>query len=243
MLSVAAFVSACNNPKANQTSEQAAVSTDSSGTNYVADTTVSALKWEATKIVGGHTGSIRINNGKLSIKEGNIVSGGFSIVMNTITNADLTDAKYNSDLVNHLKSPDFFNAAQFPNGKVEMSNATRDRHNGIHVTVKIIPCKQDFLLHSWLHSWLESSIDNGSQLLDSIGGQCFESIKPINRAKSDIAYVYGGFWRSGVSYLVSERFNNRSKLGSGIQWEGASARPYDALDLTYLDGVNLCRRR
>lgn len=121
MLSAAAFFASCSNQPATETTEQAAVSTDSSGAVYTVDSASSLLNWEATKIVGGHNGTIRIIDGSFNVKEGNILSGGFTIDMSSIVNVDITDAKYNSDLVNHLKSPDFFNVAAFPTSKFEVT--------------------------------------------------------------------------------------------------------------------------
>lgn len=123
MLSAAAVFASCSNQTASETTEQAVVSTDSTGVNYLVDTLASVMNWEATKIVGGHNGTIRIADGSFNVKEGNIVSGGFTINMNTIVNSDITDAKMNSDLVNHLKSPDFFNVAGFPVAKFEVTGS------------------------------------------------------------------------------------------------------------------------
>jgi polyisoprenoid-binding protein YceI len=124
MTAIAGLMTACsNNQQATQATEQAAVSQDTTGSNYIVDPASSTLLWEATKKGGsGHNGAIRLSEGKLNVKDGNIVSGSFVIDMKTITNTDLTDAKANSDLVGHLSSPDFFDAQKYPAGKFEVTS-------------------------------------------------------------------------------------------------------------------------
>lgn len=122
MATVAAFFASCSNQQAAETTEAAVVSTDSTGATYNVDTTGSMLNWVATKIVGGHDGTVRVNGGSLNLKDGNIVSGSFTVNMASITNTDLTDAEANGKLVGHLKSADFFDVAKYPAGKFEISS-------------------------------------------------------------------------------------------------------------------------
>jgi polyisoprenoid-binding protein YceI len=121
MLTIASVFASCNNQTATETSAAAEVSKDSTGTNYVVDSAASVMTWAATKKVGAHNGTINVSGGNLNIKDGNIVSGAFTINMNTIKNVDLTDSVYNGKLVGHLMSPDFFNVAAFPTGKFEVT--------------------------------------------------------------------------------------------------------------------------
>jgi polyisoprenoid-binding protein YceI len=121
-LTIAGLMTACNNQQATQATEEAAVSKDTTGTNYMLDPTASTMNWEATKKGGSsHHGTIKISEGKLNVKNGNIVSGAFTIDMKTISNVDLTDAKANSDLVGHLSSADFFDVQKYPTGKFEVT--------------------------------------------------------------------------------------------------------------------------
>lgn len=124
MLTLASVFAACNNsPKASETAAATEVSKDTTGANYNVDTTASVIDWKVDKLgIPGHNGTIMLNGGSFNIKEGNIVSGNFSINMNTIKDLDITDADMNGKLVGHLKSPDFFNAPAFPNAKFEISS-------------------------------------------------------------------------------------------------------------------------
>ena len=118
------LVSACNNQTATEaTGEQQVAATDSVGTNYAVDAASSILNWEATKIVGGHNGTISLTDGSLTVKDGNISAGGFNVNMSTIKVLDLTDPKMNGDLVGHLSAPDFFDVAKYPAGKFEITKS------------------------------------------------------------------------------------------------------------------------
>ncbi|MBK7652054.1 MAG: YceI family protein [Flammeovirgaceae bacterium] len=83
-------------------------------------TNASQLKWTGYHLAKSyeHNGNVKIKSGSLSVADGKINSGEFIIDMTTISNNDLTDAKDNTKLVNHLKSDDFFNAKKFPEAKV-----------------------------------------------------------------------------------------------------------------------------
>ncbi len=117
------LVSACNNQTATQATGEQVAATDSVGANYTVDAATSILNWEATKIVGGHNGTISLTDGSLTIKDGNISSGGFNVNMSTIKVLDITDPKMNGDLVGHLSAPDFFDVAKYPTGKFEITKS------------------------------------------------------------------------------------------------------------------------
>lgn len=122
-LSAALLIASCSNQQANQTSEQAAVSTDTSGANYVVNPAESKLRWEANKIVGGHYGHTSITEGNLNTLDGKILSGRFTVDLNSITSEDVTDAEMNTKLVNHLKSADFFNVEAYPTAVFELTSS------------------------------------------------------------------------------------------------------------------------
>lgn len=88
--------------------------------NYSVDTNTSQLKWTGYHLAKSyeHNGFVKIKSGKFSVGNDKITGGEFIIDMNSITNNDLTDAKDNAKLVNHLKSDDFFNVKKFPEAKL-----------------------------------------------------------------------------------------------------------------------------
>lgn len=98
----------------------AAFKENSAGT-YNLDMAKSGITWEGNKALGGgHTGTIMLKEGNLSYDGKKITSGTFTADMNTISNIDL-DNDMKDKLVNHLKSPDFFEVATYPTAKFVIS--------------------------------------------------------------------------------------------------------------------------
>lgn len=80
------------------------------------DTEKSVVKWSGSYSFdfGGHEGTVKIKEGGL-IKTNDKISGGqFVIDMNTIVNTD----DYSQDLIDHLKSDDFFDVENHPTAKL-----------------------------------------------------------------------------------------------------------------------------
>ena len=82
---------------------------------YMLDAASSWMKWNAQKRVGAkHNGTIEVNEGALVMQAQEIIGGSFVADMTTIADLDLTDKSFNTLLVNHLKSDDFFAVETFP---------------------------------------------------------------------------------------------------------------------------------
>jgi len=95
-------------------------------TAYTVDTEASQLKWTGYHLAKSyeHAGLIKLKSGKLTVNKGVITSGEFVADMNSITDTDITDAEKNGKLVNHLKSPDFFDVANNPEAKLVITKST-----------------------------------------------------------------------------------------------------------------------
>ncbi len=81
---------------------------------YVIDKKESMVTWKCSMVFenkGGHTGYVSLSKGELMVENGQLVGGTVDVDMNTI--ADEKHASDN-DLVEHLKSSDFFDAEKFP---------------------------------------------------------------------------------------------------------------------------------
>lgn len=114
---------ACN-PKGEkaETEEKKEVAEATGAVNYAVDS-VSLIKWACSKPTGTHTGTFMIKQGNFNIENGNIKAGNFVIDINSITDEDLlSDPKSHGMLVGHLKSPDFFDVAKYPEGKFEITS-------------------------------------------------------------------------------------------------------------------------
>ncbi len=119
---VAASFAACNGnteAKVETTEKQTAAVAD--GTIYSVDSS-SNISWTGSKPTGKHTGTFKITNGNLSVKDGALTGGTFTIDINSLNNEDLTgDAESKGKLEGHLKSPDFFDVAKYPTAKFEIT--------------------------------------------------------------------------------------------------------------------------
>lgn len=103
--------------------EAASVSADASTEgNFTLDAEKSVIEWEGAKIAYAHNGLISLSDGALSVADGRIVGGNFTIDMNSIVCLDLEDPEKNANLVGHLKSADFFEVETYPVAKFEITS-------------------------------------------------------------------------------------------------------------------------
>jgi polyisoprenoid-binding protein YceI len=90
---------------------------------FNADTEGSILNWKGFKPTGDHYGTVKVKSGFFTIIDKK-VSGEFEIDMTSIVDLDMkAGSKYNTKLVNHLKSEDFFSAEKFPVASFKISNS------------------------------------------------------------------------------------------------------------------------
>lgn len=78
------------------------------------DVKSSSIAWVGKKVTGQHDGNVQLKSGFLGLKNGKLEAGKFEIDMTSITCKDIADPAKNADLVNHLKSDDFFSVEKFP---------------------------------------------------------------------------------------------------------------------------------
>lgn len=77
----------------------------------------SSIRWAGSHSFGfgKHDGTVDLKSGELTMKQGKITGGKFTLDMNTIVN---TDGDYNEGLVDHLKNEDFFDVAKHPTAEL-----------------------------------------------------------------------------------------------------------------------------
>ena len=115
-------LSACNSTadQAITNAEQEAAA--ATGKEYVIDSNASVVKWQATH-KGGFApryGTLKLSEGNVLVDNGALMGGNFTIDINSlwVDTASVTEKdKKAIDLQNHLKSPDFFDAAKYPAAK------------------------------------------------------------------------------------------------------------------------------
>ncbi|MBN8677733.1 MAG: YceI family protein [Chitinophagales bacterium] len=91
-------------------------------TNYNVDTQGSAIVWTGYKVTGKHTGTVKIQKGNLTVDNGVLTGGSFTVDINSITCTDM-EGEYGAKLVGHLKSDDFLGAASYPTATFVITKA------------------------------------------------------------------------------------------------------------------------
>lgn len=127
IFALAVTLAACGGASSDQAKteekQEAAVAT---GNTYAIDTVTTTVDWRATH-KGGFAprfGIISVNDGSLSVENGAITGGSFIINVGglKVDTASVTEPdKKAADLEAHLKSADFFNVAQYPTARFEIT--------------------------------------------------------------------------------------------------------------------------
>jgi len=103
-------------------------------TTYKVDTQKSVLNWDGKKVTGQHNGTVKFNEGTLTVDGTKLTGGMFEFDMNSITSLDLTDAGYNAKFIGHMKSEDFFNTTKYPTSKFVITKVTPKGGNNYDIT-------------------------------------------------------------------------------------------------------------
>ncbi|WP_417429408.1 YceI family protein [Halpernia sp.] len=119
------FLSSCKKDKKVE-SETSAVTTTTDGNLYIADLANSKIEWKGYKVFKSdntsHIGTIALQSGQVTVKDGKLESGKFVANMGSLTSVDLKDDAENLAKLNgHLKSADFFDVEKFPTATYEIT--------------------------------------------------------------------------------------------------------------------------
>jgi polyisoprenoid-binding protein YceI len=122
----------CRGPVKEENKSNVPANSEFLGQKYVVDTKKSIVMWKGSMLIGSnnHIGYVDISAGALIIENGQLVGGTAEIDMNTI--AEKTHGSDN-ELVEHLKSPDFFDVEKFPNAAILMTKVVTE--NGEDITI------------------------------------------------------------------------------------------------------------
>lgn len=166
------------------------------------DITKSSIIWKGYKLFGNHTGDIMLKNGELVFDNGELTGGSFVADMNSIRATELMkdddeeeeeeeegeDDK--SDLANHLKDGDFFNAKTYPTAKFTITNVTK-QENGYtikgNMTIK--------------------NKTNEIEFPAQIQSDHFNATVKIDRTKFGIKYGSGSFFDNLGDNVIKDEFD------------------------------------
>lgn len=137
LLGGSVFLTSCvDNPEGKKAETTDSVSTTQpvAGAGLAVDTVASNIAWLGNKVTGKHNGTIKISNGTLNVQDGKLTGGKFTINMASISNLDITDSTYKSNLEGHLKSPDFFDVTKFPDATFEITSVADSGANKLKIS-------------------------------------------------------------------------------------------------------------
>jgi polyisoprenoid-binding protein YceI len=162
------------------------------------DSEKSSLKWHGEKVTGEHWGHIDLEKGWLTWENDKLTGGTFLIDMSSITNSDLEDEEYNTKLVNHLKSDDFFGVEKFPTAQLEIKSSEKFSNGKAkvkaHLTIKEITHPIEF----------EAQKD----------GNWFMAEIIVDRSKYDVRYGSGSFFDNLGDKMIYDDFTMTVKIAT-----------------------------
>lgn len=133
---IATALVACNNSASTEAGDAQEVAEATGAETYTVNAAESTVNWKGSKITGdSHAGTIAIKSGSINTDNEMITAGNFELDMTAITNTDGMDEEMTGKLMGHLASPDFFDVANHPTAKFEISTATADSLTG-NLTIK-----------------------------------------------------------------------------------------------------------
>lgn len=128
----------------------------------------STVNWTGKKVLGLHTGSIKIANGYIEIKDNLVAGGEITIDMTSISITDIADKKTHDEFLGHLQNDDFFSIDKFKSAKFYITGSSKIEINKFKIdgnlTIKGITHPVSFLatvevFTDFLHSLGEITID------------------------------------------------------------------------------------
>lgn len=155
----------------------------------------STIEWVGKKVTGSHNGTIDVSDGVITIEDGKLIGGEFTIATNTIKILDVTDAATNAQFAGHLASDDFFSIEKYPASTLTINSVTPGTGNAYHVegvlTIKAIAHPIEF----------EASID-------SIQGNTLRASATlvIDRTKYEMKFRSGNFFKDLGDTLIYNDF-------------------------------------
>lgn len=191
--------------KENENNASASIVSSRSGgkEKYVIDKYLSVVTWEcsmaASEVLGskGHSGYITISSGELVIENGQLVGGTVEVDMNTIADEF---HRSNNKLVNHLKSPDFFDVEKFPISTFVLTKVAPADGDTVNVTgnltIKGITHEVTF----------PASVDVTERTVTANGNVT------IDRTQWDVRYGSGKFFASLADKGISDDIEFHMKI-------------------------------
>ncbi|MCF2874098.1 MULTISPECIES: YceI family protein [unclassified Tenacibaculum] len=213
ILLIAFLMLSCKNNKENQAENKATLKEVAQTTetilsgNKSINIDKSTIIWKGHKILGSHTGEIKLKSAGLTFNNGTLTKGSFIVDMNTIKAVELMkdgdddeeEEEENNegeehddrdDLANHLKNEDFFDANKYPEATFTIKQATK---NGDSYKIT-----GDMTIKEITKEIAFDAI---------ISGQTLKSHLKINRTDFGIKYGSGSFFKNLGDNIIKDQFD------------------------------------
>jgi len=100
---------------------------------FAIESAQSNIDWVGRKVTGAHNGTISIKEGTLTLTDGQLAGGEFTIDTTSIKILDVTDPATNAQFAGHLASADFFASEQYPEAKFIITSAEAADENNYRI--------------------------------------------------------------------------------------------------------------
>jgi len=100
---------------------------------FAIESAQSNIDWVGRKVTGAHNGTISIKEGTLTLTDGQLAGGEFTIDTTSIKILDVTDLATNAQFAGHLASADFFASEQYPEAKFIITSAEAADENNYRI--------------------------------------------------------------------------------------------------------------
>jgi polyisoprenoid-binding protein YceI len=153
-------------------------------------TTQSNIDWVGRKVTGAHNGTIAIKDGSLTVTDGKLTGGEFTIDTTSIKILDVTDPATNAQFAGHLASDDFFSIEKYPEAILKITSVSGNHVEG-ELTIKGITHPISF----------DADIDFNADTLKATAKLV------IDRTKYEMRFRSGNFFKDLGDTLIYNDFD------------------------------------
>lgn len=161
---------------------------------YNVDTAATKIVYVGKKVTGQHTGNVTAKSGNLTFAGETISAGEVVVDMNSMTSTDITDAEMNGKYLSHMKSPDFFDTAKFPESKIVIKSSKKTA-KGLEVTGDLTMIGQTQPV-----TFLVTDLKKTDSAVSA------KSNVTLNRTKWGLKYGSGSFFKGLGDKAINDEF-------------------------------------
>ena len=163
--------------------------------DYKVNLSKSQIMWKGYKVTGSHEGTLALKSGELSYTNDQLSGGSFDIDMTSIACTDLQGGGKHK-LEGHLKSPDFFNVAEFPTAKFAITKVVSRGTPGDYKIIGDLTIKG-----------ITKSVKFQTKVNDDDNGKTAEATTTIDRSEFNIRYGSGSFFDNLGNKTIYDEFD------------------------------------